>query len=206
MRDYKPEILSEEQDFIFTSNGAKKIEVSGGPQVQIVGSLDATLQGQWQFGRKNGALLAMARPRMKTLPYNFPYLKLTDIRALSHKSIVVNTSICPSFALYLSQQSDDVVALNLGASAPIPQVPILSVGAKVGTSWKAQAASGFSRVATAKDPIFTPMYSLRINKPRFWTKLRGASAEPHTGCDVLENAPLPWDILDENGEEQSVDD
>jgi hypothetical protein len=73
---------------------------------QVSGQLDVSLQGQWQFGRKGGALLAIAQPRLRHLPNDFPYQKLLDIKPLAQKSIVVNAFQSNAYALYLSQSGE----------------------------------------------------------------------------------------------------
>jgi hypothetical protein len=71
-----------------------------------MGHLDASLQGQWQFGKKGGALLAMAQPQLRHLPNDFPYQKLLNIRPLAQKSIVVNAFQSNAYALCLSQSGE----------------------------------------------------------------------------------------------------
>jgi hypothetical protein len=209
LEDYYPEIAPVENDFLFTSHDAKKMEFSGGPGVSASGMADAAIQGKWRFGSKRGALLAMSRPCLKTLPYDFPFKKLVDLKLLANKAIVVNASICPSFALYLSQRNQDSVSLGVEAQVPLPHIPGLSAGGKAATKWSFDRASGYSRAACAKDYIFTPIYTLRINKPRFWTRLRdGVEQPPLEGEDVLADAEIPWEPLDHEaeGEEEEFDD
>jgi hypothetical protein len=212
LEKYAPELKPIEKDFLFKTHNARRIDVGGGPEAQITGIVEASFAGQYVFGRESGALLAMSRPRMKALPYNFPYEKLTEIKQLDHKAIVVNTFICPSFALYLSQGKEDVISLEAEVVAPIPAALGLEAGGKGHVSWKFERASGFPRAASSENYDFTPLYSLRINKPRghFHLGMRGSPKpaeddEPrpqiYDPSRLLADYPIPWDTLDEEGDE-----
>ena len=73
---------------------------------QLAGQADASIHGQWKFGRNRGALLIISRPQIKHLPTEFPYERLRDISVLARKVIVMDVVICPAYALYLSQESE----------------------------------------------------------------------------------------------------
>jgi len=92
------------------------------------------------------------------------------------------------------------------ASGLVPNVPGIAVDGQVATTWQSSRVSGISRAASGSEYHFTPIFSLRTNKPGVFTRLRDTlPAILPVGRDMLEDAMLPWDNLDDDGEEDPID-
>jgi len=71
----------------------------------IVGLADASIKGQWSFGRERGALLIMAYPRCSYIPRDTFLKHIAEVEALKDMALVTEVFSCPAYSLYLSNKS-----------------------------------------------------------------------------------------------------
>jgi len=207
LRQFQPQLAPVEEYYVCTSHGVSSITFSAAADVQLIKQAEASIQGQWKFGGDCGALLIISRPQINYLPTEFPYEKLRNISPLARKVIVVDTITCPAYALYLSHEKNETISLSLMAGGPVPNVPGIEVDGQVATTWQTNKVSGLCRAASGSEYCFTPMFTLRVNKPRIFTRRRdGELAMPLVGRDILEDAVPPWNNLGTDGEEDPIDD
>ena len=67
---------------------------------------------------------------------------------------------------------NEIISLSLMASGAVPNVPGVGVGGQVASAWQFSRVSGISRAASCSEYSFTPIFSLKTNKPRIFTRLR----------------------------------
>jgi hypothetical protein len=80
---------------------------------------------------------------------------------------------------------NEFLSLSLMASGAVPNVPGIGVGGQVATTWQSSKVSGLSRAASCSEYRFTPIFSLKTNKPRIFTRLRDTlPAMLPVGCDM----------------------
>jgi len=207
LQAFQPKLAPAEEHFVCTSQDVRSLKFSAGAGVQLAGQADGSIDGQWQFGRNRGALLIISRPQIKHLPLEFPYEKLRNISVLSRKVIVMDVVICPAYALYLSQEKNEMISLTLMATGPVLPVPGMEANGGVAPTWQFNKASGLFRAATGSEYRFTPVFTLKTNKPAAFTRVRDAlQTDPPVGRDILEDASPPWQNLDNDGEEDQIGD
>lgn len=78
---------------------------TSGIHSEITGLAEASIKGQWEFGKKRGALLIMARPRSRRIPPHVVLKQLVKIPSLEDKVLVTEVLSCPAYSLYLSGAS-----------------------------------------------------------------------------------------------------
>jgi len=184
------------------SSSARKIDLSVGPKVDVLGVVDATVQGKWKFSNRRGAVLLMVAPRHTYIrPSNSQLQKLLLSPELKDKVLVTNVVMCLSYALYLSTKDGDEISLALSASGPIPQVPGLTAGGDASTSLESSSSSGTLKQGGHKDEYkFTPLFTLKtIKKP--WWKRGGPPPDPN-GEDSWKDVTPPWNALNDDGESE----
>jgi len=71
----------------------------------IAGLADASIKGQWSFGRERGALLIMAYPRCSYIPRESLLGHIAEVEALKDMVLVTEVFCCPAYSLYLSNKS-----------------------------------------------------------------------------------------------------
>jgi hypothetical protein len=80
---------------------------------------------------------------------------------------------------------NETISLSLMASVPVPNVPGIEVDGQVTTTWQTSKVSGLCRAASGSEYCFMPMFALRANKPRIFTRRRdGELAMPLVGRDM----------------------
>jgi len=208
MGKYPPEDAIPDDQLRIHTNNARQVDFSVGPQISIVGLADASLKEKWKFSSRRGALLIMVKPRHTFIPPGC-LGQLARVEELADKRLVTNVVRCPAYALYLSSNDGDELALALTANVPVPSVPGLSAGGAIGGSWWSSASSGILKTGghLGNTYDYTPLFVLKeIQKPHWWAARarRGISPSPHNGDNLWANAQVPWDMLDENGNEHKI--
>jgi hypothetical protein len=80
---------------------------------------------------------------------------------------------------------NEIISLSLMGSGPVPNVPGIGVDGQVATAWQTNKVSGLCRAASGSKYCFTPMFALRTNKPRIFTRRRDSQlAMLLVGCDM----------------------
>jgi hypothetical protein len=71
------------------------------------------------------------------------------------------------------------------ATGPVPPVPGMGANGGVAPTWQLNKASGLFRAASGSEYRFTPVFTLKTNKPAVFTRLRGAlQTDPPVGRDM----------------------
>uniref|UniRef100_A0A8H7XTA0 Uncharacterized protein n=1 Tax=Psilocybe cubensis TaxID=181762 RepID=A0A8H7XTA0_PSICU len=206
--DNPPKYAPRDDQYIATSSNVKRTELKLEPNVNVVGLAEAAIKGEWTFGSKRGALLVMAQPRSVYIPHGMLLEHLVKVKALEDMHLVTEVFSCPAYSLYLSSGNDDVVKLALLGSAPIPHVPGVSAGARVGIEWWSQFTTGLFRHGREPqgEDSFTPLYMLKEIRKKGWFK-RGLPPPVYEGDDLSwEAIEPPWEHLDEEGNEDTFED
>ncbi|KAG8781985.1 hypothetical protein FRC12_021316 [Ceratobasidium sp. 428] len=206
----KPVLYSSPEDVVrFDANA---VSTGGGnisADLGATGDVGIKVDVAWTFSPKNrGAAITASDVSTAYLETGIIFPRLAKIKKLKDKAVVVETLTCPAYALLLTDK-------GRGGSASVTLETWVSgagvsVGPGVGGRWKAESQTGVWRTAygyrtderTAKDAVFTPLFTLRTTNRRLWPRYRGGEAITHQ----YEGYELPWKILDEDGEEEEVAD
>ncbi|KAF9461885.1 hypothetical protein BDZ94DRAFT_1298991 [Collybia nuda] len=206
--DYLPIEGAQETKFIISSFGVRYQDLRLEPGIQLpAGLAEASIRGQWQFGKRRGALLIMSQPRSQHIPSNTFLKDLIGISKLKDKALVTEVVSCPAYSLYLSGANEETISIALIAGVP-GIVPVATIGGEVGMSWWSRYSSGLFREAcdNAGKFSYTPLYALRkIRKPSLLRR-RGSHTPDPEGDEVWGDYPEPWGDLDEDGEEEEFED
>jgi len=200
MARYPPEDAVPDDQLRINSDNARQVDFSVGPQISFVGVADASLKGKWKFSNRRGALLVMDKPRHTFIPPSC-LKSLARIKELVDKRLVTDVVRCPAYALYLSSNDGDEVALALTANVPVPSV---SAGGAVSGSWWSSGSSGILKTGghLGSTYDYTPLFTLKkVVKSHWW---RGENPIPYSQENVWVDTDTPWDILDEDGEEHKI--
>ncbi|KAI0060413.1 hypothetical protein BV25DRAFT_957857 [Artomyces pyxidatus] len=170
------------------------------PEVSLPGVVEASIKGEWDFGNERGAALIMSNPRISSLPA--PLLqRLAALPVLKNKRIVTEMYTCPAFFMYLSGKKQDHLKIELRALAPIAAAAGVTAGGGVGVGWRKEYRDGVVQDAFHPEGKYSyfPLFNLKkLREP----SSRRESPEPESVANLLwVDAPVPWDILDEDGNE-----
>lgn len=207
MTEHLPEEGGAEEDFIISSKGAKRVDVSLGPDVGVAGLATASIKGQWQFEQgKRDALLIMYCPRLRYLPANVILDKLYKVPKLKDKWLVTSIHICPAFSMYLSNKSGEKVSLALVAQVPVPPAPGISAGAEGGIGWWSDCQADLLRKACDKSGkyCYTPLYTMKRRIGWAQRLFRQKEVEV-SGDDLWTDMSPPWQPLNEDGDEDVLE-
>jgi hypothetical protein len=207
MADHPPEEGGVEDDFIVSSKGAKRIDLSAGPDVGVAGFATASIKGQWQFEQgKRDALLIMYCPRLRYLPPNVILDRLYKVPKLKDKWLVTSIHICPAFSMYLSNKSGEKVSLALVAQVPVPPAAGVSAGGEGSLGWWSDTQADLFRKACDKSGkyCYTPLYTMKRRIGWVQRLFRQNETTP-SGDDLWDEVTPPWEPLNEDGEEDSLD-
>ncbi|KAH0835710.1 hypothetical protein J3R83DRAFT_9531 [Lanmaoa asiatica] len=210
MADHPPQEGGVEEDFIIASKGAKRVDLHLGPNVNLAGLATASIKGQWQFEHgKRDALLIMHRPRLRFLPRNVILEPLYRVPKLKDKWLVTNIHTCPAFSMYLSNKSGERVSLALVAQAPVAGMAGITAGADGGFAWWSDTQADLFRKACDKagNYCYTPLYMMkrRIGWVQRLFREDETNEVKQSGDELWCDVSPPWDPLDEEGEEDTLD-
>jgi len=210
VKEYPPQPAPREDVYIAASSKVKRADLKLAPNVGIAGLANASIKGQWSFGSKRGALLIMAQPRSSYIPRDSLLKHLAEVEALKNMFLVTEVLCCPAYSLYLSSGNNEAIDLALVGSLPVPHAPGVTVGGEIEGKWWSQNTTGLFR--SARDPDgkddYTPLYMLKgIGKRQGLFSRRGDNSVPKLeGDDLWVDAQVPWDLLNEDGDEEEYED
>jgi hypothetical protein len=209
VKDHPPKPAAREEVYIAASAKVTRNELTLGAEVEIPGLAEASIKGQWAFGSTRGALLIMAHPRTSYIPRDTILKDLAEAPTLKDMLLVTEVFACPAYSLYLSSGNSEVVNLALLGSFPVPHAPGVTVGGEVDGKWWVQNTNGLFRSACGhhgKDD-FTPLYMLKGIRKKSLFSRRGEKPPPEReGDDLWGDVQVPWDPLDEDGNEDVFED
>ncbi|KAH8099815.1 hypothetical protein BXZ70DRAFT_1008795 [Cristinia sonorae] len=202
---YKPQKGEVVEKYIANTGNAVAISISAGGHVDALSAAEVLLQGCWKFNRARGALLAMYKYSLVTVPDEFFNEDLSSFECLKGKQIVTQVYVCPAYALYLSNKNNETFSLALRATSPTG-VPGISAGSHLSMNWVSHDVSGLFHHGSNANSSFYPL--LVIKEVRRLGSRRREAPEP--GVPVLPegtpgwfNIEPPWGDLDEEGDEDS---
>jgi len=149
----------------------------------------------------------MARPRARRFPPNVFLKQLIGTPTLEDKVLVTEVFSCPAYSLYLSGANQETISIALVGGMP-GSVPAPTESGESVMTWWSRYASGVSREACdrAGRYCYTPLCSLRTKrKPSLFRRREGPRPEPE-GDDLWVDPHDPWEVLDEDGEEEEFED
>ncbi|KAH7925720.1 hypothetical protein BV22DRAFT_1064371 [Leucogyrophana mollusca] len=205
--EHKPKVDKPDEDFVVSSVGVRRRDLTAGPEFGMAGIANVSLKGEWQFATgRRGALLIMHKPRQTYLPPGEVLEPLYKVPELKDKYIVTSAFSCPAYFIYLSDKSGEKVALALVANGPIPSAPGVTAGGELGLDWWTDTQASFVRKACSKNGeySFTPLYALKRKLPTIRRLFRDSPIPPPSGDDYWVDVNQPWEPLDEDGIEDPV--
>ncbi|KAL5531015.1 hypothetical protein ACEPAG_3891 [Sanghuangporus baumii] len=181
----------------------KKLDVNYAAKSSADSSSEIIFSGKWQFGRARGALLLMHHSRITRLPDELlQELKLSSWA--KGKFIVTHVHTCPAYALYLSAKNREIVDISLRAFGPRPSSSESATGLGLAAYWVADGVPGTFQRAVAPEPVFVPLYQLKELRKRTETRREGSNLVVKEE-EAWEPIEVPWNFLDEDGQEGPED-
>jgi len=187
------------------------------PKVTLPGLLEGSAQLQLEVTPgKRAAFLIMQDVKTSFLPPE-GLQKLARVEALTNKWLVTRTVLCSSYVLGITHKGEQSVSANVGAMVPVGG-PFVA-GGSVGAGLHMSNAYGFylkgeRQVGGSAATGYVMLLHLQLLRPTWLYKCFGiqgpyrdslpADDPTLNESTAWKDAPLPWDILDEDeGEEQT---
>ncbi|KIJ34777.1 hypothetical protein M422DRAFT_263133 [Sphaerobolus stellatus SS14] len=203
LSSYHPEDCPEDEEYVVWSSKAKKVDLGVSADLNVPGIASAAIKGVWEVKKGGrGAILLMYKPRLKRIPPGELLGKLAQIPELKSRHLVTGVYYCPAYALSLSSTRGENISVALTGAVPA-SIPGLTAGGGVSMNWISNKQTGLLRSGAGKDHSFTPLYDLRQIIP-VQSLHRSDSSPERKGDDLWAPAGLPWDPLDEDGEEVPI--
>jgi len=195
-----------DKTWIISSAGVIHSELTVGAEGGVAGLANASIKGQWKFGSRRGALLAMSRPVSSYVPPKVLLKHLVDIPILKNKELVTEVVSCPAYSLYLSTANNETIDLALIGTVPIPSGIPASVGAEVEATWWSRNMSGMFREACDRNGLdnYAPLYALKKIRQKHLLRRESPVPDPEDD-DLWIDVQEPWDPVDSDGEEEAYD-
>jgi len=157
---------------------------------------DIVYKRQWKFTEDRTGFLVLYRSRMISIPDSFLDMALRDdnpIPDIRTKNVVTNLWMCPAFAMYMSNKSNEHVKIALRAP---------DAGSGQETGWYAEGNVGLYQFGSLANGNYLPLFQLQ--------KIRKRSVRPRRdGRDPNEIiwafSESPWHNLDDDGAEVPSD-
>ncbi|KIJ66087.1 hypothetical protein HYDPIDRAFT_174797 [Hydnomerulius pinastri MD-312] len=209
LSEHKPVYGAPEQDFIVSSTGVKKGDLSVNHMVGIPDVASASIKGQWHFQKgKRGVLVIAHQPRQQYIPKDV-MSKLAKVTLLKGKSVVTSVLACPAYLLYLSNKTGETISVALQGSTPVLGAAGVTVTTGSSFEWHTDCDTAFLRRACSRtgEPCFTPIFALKHKVPWYAGLLfRDSSEAEPTDEDLWQDEYQPWRPLDEDGDEEELAD
>ncbi|KAF9254044.1 hypothetical protein L218DRAFT_635625 [Marasmius fiardii PR-910] len=109
--------------------------------------------------------------------------------------LVTETRTCPAYALYSSARQSETVRLVFKADASPIGIP---AGIELDQGWYREQTSGSFRSGSNNDKVFTPFFQLLTINTRGHLLREDPKIPQKPRWEI---SALPWDSLDEDGEE-----
>ncbi|KAG8998405.1 hypothetical protein FRB94_006907 [Tulasnella sp. JGI-2019a] len=200
---YPPRQATEDQDIIINSRDARRYDLTSNCRH----SWSLYQREKWSFPNERGALLVMVKSRSSFLPPNILLKQLAKTSVLTGKYLVTEVIKTPSYFMYLSDKGGDEISLALSANIPVVQVLGLSAGGELSGGWLSENAKGVLKRGTSPGGAYgyTPLFTLK--KIRRWLPVfrQGAPSPDREDDEQWEDVDAPWENLDEDGCEDSID-
>lgn len=213
VKDLPPKAAAREDVYIAASSKVKRGDLRSSAEGEVAGLAEASIKGQWAFGSKRGALLIMANPRSSHIPQGTLLEHLAKLPILKDMLLITEVFSCPAYSLYLSSGNSEVLDLALVGSFHLPRTsdtPGVTGGSGIEGKWWVQNTTGLFR--SAREPHgrddYTPLYMLKkIRRKRSLFSSRRGEIEPEPeGDDLWVDVQVPWDPLNEDGDEEPFED
>ncbi|KAN0094908.1 hypothetical protein V8E55_003195 [Tylopilus felleus] len=206
MSDYPPQEGPVEENFIICTRGTKceEKEKEKEGDAPVIGKKSY----KWFFEReKRGAVLFLHSPRQIFLPPHVVLEPLYKVDKLINKCLVTSIHVCPAYSMYLSDKTGDNLSLALVSETPLTTASVESASTDGGVSWLVDTPNGLLRKASNKtgEFAFTPLYSLKRPIKRIRRFFRDRIMPEPEGDELWYTDSVPWDPLDEDGEEDPFD-
>ncbi|KAF8531124.1 hypothetical protein JB92DRAFT_247974 [Gautieria morchelliformis] len=143
--------------------------------IDLIHRASAHIKTQWQFENGRAAILLMHQVRTTYVPDEFLQVLLA-MGFSKEKCLVTEVFTCTSYAMYLSSKKSESVKIALLADLPVPAVPGMSGGGRLGGGWWNSGYSGVFEEAHSHEECFTPLFSAQ--------KIRNASKDMREVFDV----------------------
>ncbi|KAG1867042.1 hypothetical protein C8R48DRAFT_599837 [Suillus tomentosus] len=192
LADFLPQIGAVEGDFIVCTMGVRQKDLKIDGEIKVAGLAQASIKGEWQFQRgKRGALLIMHNPRQEYVPRGRVLETLYKVPELKDMHIVNSIFKCPAYTIYLSDKSGEKISLALTSNG----------NASEPSQWWSDTNVSLLRKGHHKDYMFTPLYGLKRKLPLIRRLMRDSPVPDPEGDDFWVDVHVPWDPLDEDGDE-----
>lgn len=192
LADFPPQIGAVEGDFIVRTMGVRQKDLKIDGKINVAGLAQASIKGEWQFQRgKRGALLIMHNPRQEYVPRGRVLETLYKVPELKDMHIVNSIFKCPAYTIYLSDKSGEKISLALTSNG----------NASEPSQWWSDTNVSLLRKGNHKDYMFTPLYGLKRKLPLIRRLMRDSPVPDPEGDDFWVDVHVPWDPLDEDGDE-----
>ncbi|QRV92330.1 hypothetical protein RhiJN_20348 [Ceratobasidium sp. AG-Ba] len=198
-----PVIVSDPEDLVrFDANALSDGTGKLSSDLGATGEMGIKVNASWSFSPKNrGAVITATDVVTEYLETGIVFPRLGDIAKLKDKAIVVETLTCSGYGLLLTDKGRGGSA-SLTLETWVSEAG-LTAGSGIGGAWKCESQTGTWRTAYGyradEKSTYTPLFTLRTLKRRLWPRYRGA--QPLT--NQYEGYELPWNVLDEDGEEDT---
>lgn len=192
LADFPAQIGAVEGDFIVCTMGVRQNDLKIDAEINVAGLSQASIKGEWHFQRgKRGALLIMHNPRQEYIPRGRVLETMYKVPDLKDMHIVTSVFKCPAYIIYLSDKSGEKISLALTPSENETEPQ----------QWWSDTNISLMRKGQHRDYIFTPLYGLKRKLPLIRRLLRDSPVPDPEGDDFWVDVHVPWDPLDEDGEE-----
>ncbi|CAE6438617.1 unnamed protein product [Rhizoctonia solani] len=190
-----------------TANAQAEIGGDLFTEIGTTGEVAVRAHTSWTITPRNrAAILTVTDAYSYYLEVGTIFPKLRTLRKLEGKAVVTEALHCPAYAMLLTDKGvGGKASLSLHTGLSETGV-VLATGGAAGWHYNSESglwrtACGYRRTLEEPDAIFTPLYRLK-KISRGWPRYRGAP-EPGLSLEepVSEDYSLPWDELDEDGEE-----
>ncbi|EJD00042.1 uncharacterized protein FOMMEDRAFT_142519 [Fomitiporia mediterranea MF3/22] len=206
---YPPIHLTEVTDHQYHSLNTKTKKLKPEFDPNVFGMSQPVIGGQWQFSCHRGAILLMYGSRSTRVPEELleelKYCRYSEW--VKGKHVVTHVLTCPAYAviaMYLSDKAEETVSIGL-CEDPLDNSSFNdgcseTSGRGKQLKWVTEGASGFFQSGCSEEANFVPLYQLKVVEKR--EGKRRQSPDP-INDEKLEffNVEVPWEFLDEDGEE-----
>jgi len=208
LSEYKP-IVGEAVDHHEIVVGTTEVAgIQANAQVTTPSGTQPLLDSSWGFRKHRGAVFVMRDATVTSIPITIPDAIIEDLirtHALKGMGIVTAVWKCSGYVRYLSSKGGDNFSVKLVADVAVPLVPI-SAGGGLSSHWECTRGAGsFKRADPRESPIYSGMFSLKLNERKSRVFFRGTGMPPEgEGCEKLGDYRPPWED-DEDFEEDDDD-
>ncbi|KIM91365.1 hypothetical protein PILCRDRAFT_810638 [Piloderma croceum F 1598] len=206
---YKPDVAilapvkrANEECIKFQSSYVRSLQAAVKAKAYASSPIGVALEGSYELSKRAAAALIMHNAIVTEIPQESHenIARIMEHEELQEKVVVEKAYACDAYYYFVRKASMAGMKVNfsLGADA--------YADGKVGGGWTSEGDGGVARFSgRAGGPhVYFPIYSLKcLNNQRFFSK-NVPAIRFRTGAipsEPLVNFELPWDILDDEGDE-----